>query len=147
VERCSRLGPHRLAGQSPGPSHPAVGALLRFFRDEDPEVRDWAAFGIGLCEVDGPAIREGLPLLTADPEGDTAGEAGSALAALGDTRVLPVVLERLTRDDVGNLWLEAAAALPDPALLPALRELQATGWFDDDPLGHEWLQQAVAGDT
>lgn len=144
VRRQFVFGLPGLAGQSPSPSHPAIEALLRGFQDEDPQVRDWAAFGIGLCEVDAPAVRDGLLLLTADPEGDTAGEAAAALAALGDVRVLPVVLEHLTRDDVGNLWLEAAAALPDPMFLPALLKLRAAGSFDHDPFGHEWLQQAVA---
>jgi hypothetical protein len=46
------------------------------------------------------------------------------------------VLSQLNEADVGNLWVEAAAGLADPALLPALRRLHASGWDRRDVRGH-----------
>jgi HEAT repeat protein len=126
-----------LAGEQPAATHPAVEALVRRLADPDSQVRDWAAFGLGLLdETDSPEIRQALLELLNDPEGDTAGEAAVALALRHDPRVLPVVLAELAHDDVGNLWVEAAGALADPRLLPALLRLQAHDWARHDPLGH-----------
>jgi hypothetical protein len=126
-----------LAGEQPEATHPAVEALIRRLADPDGQVRDWAAFGLGLLdEVDSPEIRQALLGLLDDPEGDTAGEAAVALALRHEPGVLPVVLTELDKDNVGNLWVEAASELADPRLLPALLRLQAQDWARDDPRGH-----------
>lgn len=125
-----------LAGPEPAPDHPAVQALLRRLDDEDAGVRDWAAFGIGLTGVGTPQVRRALHRLLAHPEEDAAGEAAVALARLKDRTVLPELLRQLARDDVGNLWVEAAAELFAPEALPLLERLAAGGWTDDEPLPH-----------
>lgn len=89
-----------LAGQDPAADHPAVRALARRLADEDPGVRDWAAFGIGCTGVDTPEIRAALRRLLERPEEDAAGEAAVALAKLKDPSVLPELLGQLARDDV-----------------------------------------------
>lgn len=111
---------------------PAVETMLRLLRDPDPDVRDWAAFGFQLVEVDSPRIRSELLALTDDPVGDTAAEATAALAQRGDTRVVPLIRAELGRDDVGNIWVQAATALPDGSYLPALRRL-VENRLDDAP--------------
>lgn len=123
-----------LAGTEPPVDHPAVQALLRRLDDEDPGVRDWAAFGIGLTEIDTVDVRRALHRLLKNPEEDAAGEAAVALAQLKDRSVLPELLQQLARDDVGNLWVEAAAALAAPEALPLLERLAVSGWTDRDPL-------------
>ncbi len=131
------LGLPDLAGERPDPTHPAVEALVLRLRDPDPEVRDWAAFGLVLVDdADSPPIRDALLEVLNDSEHDTAGEAAVALARRHDPRVLPVVLTQLSQADVGNLWVKAAAELADPALLPALHRLQADGWDRHDVRGH-----------
>ncbi len=118
--------------QDPASDDPGVQALLRACADEDPDVRDWAAFGLGvLLDVDTPAVRDALATLLEDAEADTAGEAAVGLARRRDPRVLAVLLRELATPDVGNLYVEAAGELGDPALLPALLALQAAGWQTD----------------
>jgi HEAT repeats len=112
----------------------AVAALIRLTADSDPDVRDWATFGIGtlLADEDSVAIRDALVARLDDEEGDTAGEALLGLARRRDPRVLPVLLARLD-DDPGNLVVEAAAELGAPEALSALERLLRAGWQEDVP--------------
>lgn len=118
--------------QDPTPEHPAVQALLDACDDDDPDVRDWAVFGLGvLLDVDSPAVRDALSARLNDEQADTAGEAAVGLARRRDARVLPFLLRELTSPDVGNLYVEAAAELGEPLLLPLLQQLQVQGWQED----------------
>ena len=36
------------------------------------------------------------------------------------------------REDVGDLWVEAAGELADPELLPLLEQLRERGWEEDE---------------
>jgi HEAT repeat protein len=115
------------------PADVAVAALIRLSADPDPEIRDWATFGLGSqIEADGTALRQALAARLDDPEGDTAGEALLGLARRRDPVALPILLS-LLEDSPGNLIVEAASALGSPAALPALRRLKAAGWQHDDP--------------
>jgi HEAT repeat protein len=108
----------------------AVRVLSAMLRDEDSDVRDWAAFTLGSRENDTPELRDALARLLFDVDGDTAGEAASALARRKDPRVLPVLRQILAQPDAGYLYFEAAAELADPALLPLLEKLKADGVED-----------------
>ncbi|MBR7837288.1 HEAT repeat domain-containing protein [Actinospica durhamensis] len=108
----------------------AVRVLSAMLRDEDSDVRDWAAFALGSRENDTPELRDALARLLFDVDPDTAGEAASALARRKDPRVLPVLRQMLTEPDVGHLYFEAAAELADPELLPLLEQLEAGGVTD-----------------
>ena len=110
----------------------AVEALTAMLRDEDSDVRDWAAFALGVRENDTPELRDALAHLLFDAEDETAAEAAYALARRKDPRVLPVIERALTQPAIGRLYFEAAAALADPALLPALRKLKESGFGDPD---------------
>lgn len=115
------------------PAAAAVAALILLSADRDPEIRDWATFGLGSqLEVDSAPLRQALAARLDDPDGDTAGEALLGLALRHDRVALPIVLSRLA-DNPGNLIVEAAAALGSPAALPALRKLKADGWQEDEP--------------
>jgi len=109
----------------------ATAALVRRLSDPDGGVRDWAAFGVGLLRADSPEIRASLLDLLRRPEEDAAGEAAVALAQLAEPAVLPAVLAQLDVPDVGNLWVQAAAALGDPSLLPVLQRLANRKWAED----------------
>lgn len=113
---------------------PVVVALLGALNDSDAHIRDWAAFAVGvLRDVDSDVVRDSLWRLLDDPEADTAGEAAVGLARRKDARLLEPLSDRLGDPQVGNLWVEAAAELGDPRLLPRLEHLKSTRWQDDDP--------------
>lgn len=119
------------AGVDPLPGE-AVDALTGMLRDEDSDVRDWAAFALGTRENDTPELRDALARLLFDADDDTAAEAAYALARRKDPRVLPVLRQALTQPTIGRLYFEAAAALADPELLPVLRGLKDGGFSDVD---------------
>ena len=121
-----------------------VNALLTAFEDDDPGVRDWAVFGLGVqLDVDSPAIRDALAQRLDDDGGDTAGEAALALARRGDPRAYDVVVTELARPDVGNLYVEAAGALGTPLLLPLLQDLLTSGWQDHEEPRPGTLDDAI----
>jgi HEAT repeat protein len=120
-----------LAGEPPDPT--VINALIRLTADDDPDVRDWATFGLGTqLDEDSEAIRDALAQRLDDPVGDTAGEALLGLARRHDPRALPALLAHLD-DNPGNLIVEAAAELGAPEALPALVRLRAEGWSLDEP--------------
>ncbi|WP_084259732.1 HEAT repeat domain-containing protein [Microtetraspora malaysiensis] len=122
----------------------AVRVLLALMRDPDAEVRDWATMKLGSrAENDTKEIRDAFVERLDDPGANTAGEAAVALAIRHDPRVLPTLKRVLATPDVGNLYVEAAAELGDPELLPLLERLKTDGWPDDDEPRHQALDQAL----
>ncbi|HYI01789.1 HEAT repeat domain-containing protein [Hyalangium sp.] len=122
-----------------GLKHPdALSALIELSADEDEEVRDWAAFGLGSqTDTDTPELREALFRRTEDPHDDTRGEAILGLALRHDPRAVELVARELLRGYAGPLYLEAAAELADPSLVPMLRALR-DHWGKRD-----WLRDEV----
>ncbi|GAA3228774.1 HEAT repeat domain-containing protein [Dactylosporangium siamense] len=122
----------RVAGDPPDPR--AVAALIRLSADPDPEVRDWATFGLGSqLDADGEQVRAALAARLTDEDGDAAGEALLGLARRGDPRALAPLLAWLD-DDPGNLVVEAAGVLGASEALPALLRLKESGWQLRDPM-------------
>ncbi len=107
---------------SPQPLAPeARTALIRLSRDTDPEVRDWATFGLGtLSDVDGPDVRAALLARAEDAHHEARAEALFGLAVRRDPRAVPHLIRALQSPLVGGLEVDAAAAAADPRLLPAL---------------------------
>jgi len=121
-----------------------VDALVALTRDEEPRVRDWAAFGLAQVEADSPAVRDALVALLDDQDLDARSEALLALASTGDDRARTALLRRLRSDtNVTLLELEAAVVLADPALHPELLRL-AEDWADDVDEFTPVLQAALA---
>jgi HEAT repeat protein len=118
---------------SPQPLVPeARGALIRLSQDDDPEVRDWATFGLGtLSSADGPDVRAALLARAEDPYHETRAEALFGLAVRRDPRAVPHLIRALQSPLVGGLEVDAAAAAADPRLLPALWALQQAGSTDE----------------
>jgi HEAT repeat protein len=109
-----------------------VDTLLRLMNDIDPDVRDWATFGLGqLLDADSRAIRDGFVGRLEDDHDDTRFEALIGLARRRDRRALPVVKSELEAQSVFRLAIEAARYLSDPMLSPSLVALRS--WWDVDP--------------
>jgi HEAT repeat protein len=122
------------------PSRAVLEALFTLMADPDPDVRNWATFGLGAqFEVDTPEVRQALIARIEDDKegGSIAGEALRGLARRRDERALMPILRRLAiRDpDPGYLILEAARELADARCLPALyalRDARVEQETDDD---------------
>lgn len=104
----------------------AIDALVRLSADSDPEVRNWATFGLGVqTDADTPALRAALKARLDDPEldGEIRGEALVGLAERGESGITVYVARAL--DQLDPLAVRAAALIGDPALhgpLVALRD-------------------------
>ncbi|MBN2196110.1 MAG: HEAT repeat domain-containing protein [Polyangiaceae bacterium] len=105
-----------------------VPELIQLSGDEVADVRNWATFGLNthLGEpgaddfVDSEAIRDALAARLDDPHDETRAEAVEGLARRRDPRALPVLLLELERVPEWHHYIEAAEALGDPSLYPAL---------------------------
>jgi HEAT repeat protein len=106
--------------------------LIRLSRDNDPEVRDWATFGLGtLAADDGPDVTAALLARANDTYHEARAEALFGLAVRRDPRAVPHLIRALASAHVQGLEVDAAAEAADPRLLPALWALQGTGLADE----------------
>ncbi|WP_433614321.1 HEAT repeat domain-containing protein [Dactylosporangium sp. CA-139114] len=114
------------------PPDDTIHALILLSADRDNDVRDWACFALGtqLSELDSTTVRNALAARLDDPHDDTRCEALLGLARRRDTRVLPVLHERLARDNVYSLEIDAAGALGHASLHTLVRG-HLSGWDDD----------------
>jgi len=110
-----------------------IARLVELTQDPTRRIREWATFGLASSDVDTPEIREVLLYRTRDRDEDTRDEAIHGLADRGDLRVLEPLLAGLAKDP-GYLLLEAARALGDSRLYPALQKLEIHGSVDEDDL-------------
>jgi len=109
------------------------GTLILLSSDRDPDVRNWATFGLGtLSELDSPDIRKALVARLSDADHEVRGEATLGLAARGDIRAVPAILKELKQDDVSVLAIEAAAKLQDKSFLAGLEALLEAHPSDPD---------------
>jgi HEAT repeat protein len=112
-------------GLSKHPDAIAIATLIELTKDEDEDVRNWATFGLGtLVNTDTAEIRAALLERVTDSHDETRGEALVGLARRKDPRVLEPIIQELSSEHVGQLALEAADALGDSRLLPALLRLE-----------------------
>ncbi|GAA1400954.1 HEAT repeat domain-containing protein [Catellatospora coxensis] len=106
------------------PEPEALDLLITLSADSDPDVRDWATFGLGRqTEQDFPRLRDALAARLNDDDPDTLAEAVVGLSLRGDTRAMPALLAALELPPVRHgvdLTAEAlyamAAATADPRL-------------------------------
>ncbi len=103
----------------------AIEALIELSRDSEELVRNWATFALGtMISSDAPEIREALFARITDPHDETRGEALVGLALRKDEGVIEPLLSELSSGNAGRLTLEAAGAIRNPRLYPALVELK-----------------------
>ncbi len=104
----------------------AIEALIELSRDSEEMVRDWATFALGtMISADTAEIREALFARLSDPHDETRGEALVGLALRKDDKVIEPLISELSSGNAGRLTLEAAEAIRDPRLYPALVELKS----------------------
>ena len=132
AEALVRVVPFAVATLSPQPlSRDVRFALIKLSGDSEPEVRDWATFGLGtLSSDDGPDVRAALLARADDSQHTTRAEALFGLAVRRDPRAVPHLIRALESPTVVGLELDAAAEARDPRLLPALWALQRAGLAD-----------------
>lgn len=112
------------------PEASGTATLISLSADPDPQVRDWATFGLGTqTDADSEAVRQALWARTNDAYLAARDEAVVSLARRRDDAVRPLVAELLAQPSVGILIFEAAAHLKDSSLLPLLRRFDTS---DDD---------------
>jgi hypothetical protein len=120
----------------------AVAALIKLSNDAADQVRDWATFAFTWLEVDTPAVRAALRARVNDPDIDTRSEAIAALANRHDPAAVPALLATLADGANGTPIYEAAIALADVRLYPALIARR------DHWTGNDWdrasLDEAIA---
>jgi HEAT repeat protein len=103
----------------------AIQGLVELTKDEVPQVRSWAAFGLGtISDIDSTEIREALASLLDDADPEIRGEALIGLAKRHDPRALPTLIRELNGDFYGAWCLEAAELMGDQQLLPLLTRLR-----------------------
>lgn len=126
-----------------------IAALIMLSAAPDPDTRDWATFGLANLDADSPEIRRALWARLDDTDCDADGEALCGLAKRKDQRVRQRIIERLSADGPGNLIVEAAGELADPALLPLLRALSDSDWRDQDsrPEVLDWAISMCTGES
>ena len=101
--------------------------LLEMMEDEDPEVREWATFGVGSqLQIDGNDIRSALARRLEDAHPDARFDAILGLAIRHDQRVFEHVLTTLEDGPFNSSVTEAAGCLADPRLLGSLQHLAST---------------------
>jgi len=104
----------------------AIQTLERLSRDVDPDVRNWATFGLGtLSKADTPALRDALVERLVDDDADVRGEAMRGLALRRDLRAARAILDELQRPDGSDLAIEAASKMPRKEFVPLLEALLA----------------------
>lgn len=109
----------------------AIDVLIELSNDEDEEVRNWATFGLGsLIDVDNNGIREALFNRLSENNSEIRGEAFVGLAIRGDKRIIELLLQELSSEEVGVLAIEAAKEIKDPRLHSVLIGLK--DWWDVD---------------
>lgn len=98
--------------------------LIILSGDSDPDVRNWATFGLGtLSDVDSEEIRLALVAGLSDADSDVRGEAMRGLALRRDARAEEAILHELRGPDCTDLAIEAASELRSERLLASLEAL------------------------
>jgi HEAT repeat protein len=121
----------------------AIEALIELSRDSEEMVRTWATFALGtMISADTPEIRAALFARISDPHDETRGEGLVGLALRKDPRVIEPLIADLSSGNAGRLTLEAAEAIGDPRLYPALVELRSC--CSDDSSNAALLKDALA---
>jgi HEAT repeat protein len=122
----------------------AIAGLIRLSSDSDPDVRDWATFGLGQqIDTDNDLIRAALHARTADSHPDVRNEAIAGLARRGDRSIVQALARELGTQVAVPLF-EAARDLADPSLCSVLSAARKIGQPWPDHETQDWLEAMAA---
>jgi HEAT repeat protein len=125
IDRLAALAPHAspdvrravVHGLMGHDDERAVHALVVLTGDEDPAVRDWATFSLGVqIDSDTPELREALAARLEDDDANTRDEAIRGLARRGDPRAIEPALAADSSPEIEEAIEQLAAATSDPRL-------------------------------
>ncbi len=127
----------------------SIQAQIKFSRDEDETVRDWACMWLGSLVEQG-IVREDIrnalwERIETDDQDGGYGEAMNGLAAMGDHRVTPHILKWLASGNAGWLSFDAAGNSDDPEIYKAMLELREQ-WKDNPAIPefqHTYLDESI----
>jgi len=103
-----------------------LGPLINLADDPEPDVRDWALFGLAqILEASTPEAVGAFERHVDDEDEDARYQARVGLALTGDVESIRTVLEA---EDPPLEVVEAAARVGDASLSPALLALRTRGW-------------------
>ncbi|MBM7493354.1 HEAT repeat protein [Micromonospora luteifusca] len=109
------------------PAEEGEAVLIDLCTDSDPNVREWATFGLGwVSSADGGAVRQALWDRAHDADPAVREEGVRGLARRRDRKALPLVRGLLAQDEVHRFTFQAAAYLADPSVLPLLEGFDPT---------------------
>ncbi|HAF6209487.1 TPA: HEAT repeat domain-containing protein [Salmonella enterica subsp. enterica serovar Derby] len=100
-----------------------IPLLLCLLRDNNSDVKNWAAFSINFNQYDTEDIREEFVGMLLDTNDDIRIEVISGLAERKDERVLETIIKELKKDVVFDEIIIAAGNAGSKELLPILNEL------------------------
>ncbi len=100
----------------------AIPTLLEMTRDEDDDVRTWAAIGLG--KIGDPQAVPALIETLKDSSNEVRRASAEALGAIGDPQAVPALIEVLKDENslVRGYSAKALGAIGDPQAVPALIE-------------------------
>ncbi|MCU1355347.1 MAG: hypothetical protein JWM89_765 [Acidimicrobiales bacterium] len=125
----------RAHSDGPDGDTPVVDALVRSTRDPVAEIRNWATFGLGQIEAEGPEVDQAFLDRFADPDDDTRSEALRAMADRRDERVVEPLIAELRSQHVEHVVVGAAGWFADQRFHGVLLDLAAMPRTDDDDQG------------
>lgn len=100
-----------------------ISLLLCLLRDNNSDVKNWAAFSINFNQYDTEDIREEFVGMLLDTNDDIRIEVISGLAERKDERVLETIIKELKKDVIFDEIIIAAGNAGSKELLPILNEL------------------------
>lgn len=109
-----------------------VATLLHLSEDLDGGVRDWALHGLASLSNPTEEVLQKLRSHVDDPHPEAAAEAVLGLARAHDAVAVPVLVERLSDRNVGEMYIEAAEECGDPRLQDPLLALWKSDWAEDE---------------
>ncbi len=101
----------------------AIRKLIELTRDENPDIRNWATFGLGnIGDKDIPKIREALFERIRDRDKDTRYEAMIGLAKRKDIRIVGIIQSEIESERPWGYVFEAIIEYPRRQYLTALKK-------------------------
>ncbi len=118
----------------------AIETLIELSIDSEPDIRDWATFGIGSqIDTDNEIIRAALWNRISDKDEGTRFEAIAGLAQRKDERIKDVLINELENiDEYGSLILESIEELNDKSFIPYIK-IQIEKNKVSNSINEEWL--------